>query len=379
MRYCPDCEKPYPEESYDCPNCGYSPAKEAEAETTAKIAVPVAENKEPSKFFGKNPMWIALAAAAVLIALAVGGYFLYRASQSEPSATNSGNTTSTATDTGVKAYQENLSKSWNTLRDITVELVKKDSEVVDQTSLNSFTALLTVSVNKIEQIRNEMGRLQAPDDYKLRQKNLVDAVGSYQDYLKSLLGVTSQDPAKVNSASFQPVNTAGEDAQKKVVASEKQLPFLRALPDECFILHTTLNTFYTTIWQKPQAQRPRQPANPTPAPGQAGPTAIAGDSGLASATAGGFSEAYLAGDFGSMETYLSGAGRNFQFNYAQTPYSYEYGDATGQADTVRIIYLFAGTGDVPFLEDWAFQVAYVNDNVMIINSTLILRSDFTNN
>ncbi|MDO8736360.1 MAG: hypothetical protein Q7K29_04680, partial [Thermoleophilia bacterium] len=55
------------------------------------------------------------------------------------------------------------------------------------------------------------------------------------------------------------------DAQKKVVASERQLPFLKALPDECFILHTTLNTFYTTIWQKPQTQTPRTPA-PTPTP-----------------------------------------------------------------------------------------------------------------
>lgn len=403
MRYCPDCKKPYPEEAYDCPECGYSPDAEAAAEATARIAVPQqkvhadapADEAAPvgggpapeqpvlqqdagktSKFFGKKPLWIALAIAAALIVIAVGGFFLYRSTRSDNPAANSG-TASTATDSSIKAYQDNLNKSWNSLRDITVELVKKDREVVDQASLNSFTALLTISTDKVEQIRNEMGRIEAPQDYRLRQQNLVDAVGSYRDYLKSLLAVTAQDPAKINSASFQPVNTAGEDAQKKVVASEKQLPFLRALPDECFILHTTLNTFYTTIWKQPTAPRPAPGANSRP--GQAGAGVIAADSGLTSATAGGFSEAYLAGDYGAMESYLSGSGWNFEFNYAQPPYSYEYGDPTGQADTVRIIYLFAGTGDQPYLEDWAFQVAYVNDNAMIINSTLMLRSEFTNN
>lgn len=128
--------------------------------------------------------------------------------------------------------------------------------------------MLTVSYDKIEQVRNEMGGMQVPADYKKRHDELIDAVGSYRDYLKSLMNVTSVDPSKVVAADFEPVNSAGADAQKKVVAIEKQLAFLRALPDECFILHTTLNPFYTAIWQnKPQPQAPRAPAPaPTPAP-----------------------------------------------------------------------------------------------------------------
>lgn len=311
----------------------------------------------------------------MLAALIVGGVLLYLNSRSEPAATP-GTTANTTTDPGIKTYQDSLDTSWNTLRDITVELVKKDSEVVDQASLNAFTALLTVSTDKVEQVRNEMGRVQVPDEYVLRHKNLVDAVGSYRDYLKSLLSVTSQDPAKVTAASFQPVNTLGEDAQKKVVASEKQLPFLRALPDECFILHTTLNTFYTSIWQKPQAQ-PQRPAQAgTPPANQTGGSVIAADSGLTSATAGGFSEAYLAGDYNAMESYLYGSGWNFEFDYSELPFSYEYGDATGSADTVRITYLFARVDGSTFLEDWAFQVAVVNGNASIINSSLVLRTDF---
>lgn len=292
MRDCPDCEKPYPEEDFECPDCGYSPEVERDAEVTAKMTVPAVPEgtaeaaphaetgtgggpAEPVPETGpgaekglksrKNLVPLALGAAVVIAAI-VGGILLYLHGRSEPTAATTTTSTST-TDTGVKAYQENLNENWNTLRDITVELVKKDSEVADQASLNSFNALLTVSADKIEQIRNEMGRMQVPDDYKLRHQNLVDAVGSYRDYLKSLIVVTSVDPAKVVAADFEPVNTAGADAQKKVAASEKQLPFLRALPDECFILHTTLNTFYTTIWQQPQPQTPRTPAPaPTPAP-----------------------------------------------------------------------------------------------------------------
>lgn len=291
MRYCPNCKKPYPEDDYDCPDCGYSPGSEQEAEVTAKMPVPVVPEgtaeaaphtesggggptepvpeNEPGagKWFQSRKNLILLAlGAVVVIAAIVGGILLYLHGRSEPVATTSTSTSTTKTaNTDIKEYQDNLSDNWNSLRDITVELVKKDSEVVDQASLNAFNALLTVSSDKIEQIRNEMGRMEVPDDYRLRHQNLIDAVGSYRDYLKSLLAVTSVDPAKVTAADFEPVNTAGANAQKKVVASEKQLPFLRALPDECFILHTTLNTFYTAIWQQPQAPRTPTPA-PAPAP-----------------------------------------------------------------------------------------------------------------
>ncbi|MHB8793038.1 MAG: hypothetical protein ACYC6O_06835 [Thermoleophilia bacterium] len=271
MRYCPNCEKPYPEEDYKCPDCGYSPESEHEAEVTAKMPVPAVPEGAAGKGLKsrKNIILIALG-AAVVVATIVGGIILYLHGRSEPVATPSTSSSSTKkkSNSEIQEYQDNLTENWNTLRDITVELVKKDGEVADQASLNSFNALLTVSADKIEQIRNEMGGMQVPDDYKLRHKNLVDAVGSYRDYLKSLIVVTSVDPAKVTAADFEPVNTSGEGAQKKVAASEKQLPFLRALPDECFILHTTLNTFYTTIWQQPQPQTPRTPApaTPTPAP-----------------------------------------------------------------------------------------------------------------
>lgn len=152
MRYCPDCKKPYPEEDFNCPDCGYSPVSEHEAETTAKMPVPVTpaaaaaadaappadtgtgagevppgpgagDTNEPG-FFKKNSLWLALGAIALVIAI-VGGIIIYMLSRSDaPVVTTSPTTTTTrTTDTGVKTYQENLTKSWNTLRDITVELV----------------------------------------------------------------------------------------------------------------------------------------------------------------------------------------------------------------------------------------------------------------
>lgn len=281
MKYCPNCEKAYPDKDSFCPDCGNSLDDEAQAGganeqpdqgegagTAAGGAGGAgATGAGAGSWLSQNRILIILGAAVLVIALAAGAFFLLRGG-SDPVATTptSTSTTPTATtDTAVKAYQENLTRSWNTLRDITVELVKKDKEVVDQPSLNTFNALLTLSYDKIEQVRNEMGKMQVPADQKKRHESLIDGVGSYRDYIKSLLNVTSVDPAKTVAADFEPVSTAGEDAQKKIVASEKQLPFLRALPEECFMLHTMLNTFYTAIWQAPMPQAPRA-ATPAPAP-----------------------------------------------------------------------------------------------------------------
>jgi len=289
MKYCPNCEKAYPDKDAFCPDCGNSlddeaqtgaaneqPGQTEDAGTAAAGAGPAstaggggAAGGGPGSWFYQNRVWIILGAAVVVIAITVGVLLLLRGG-SDPVATTptSTSTTPTATtDTAVKAYQDNLTRSWNTLRDITVELIKKDKEVVDQPSLNTFNALLTLSYDKIEQVRNEMGKMQVPADQKKRHDSLIDGVGSYRDYIKSLLNVTSVDPSKTVSADFEPVSTAGEDAQKKIVASEKQLPFLRALPEECFMLHTMLNTFYTAIWQAPMPQATR---TPTPAPAPAG-------------------------------------------------------------------------------------------------------------
>jgi hypothetical protein len=215
-----------------------------------------------------------VAAALLIISSTVGAILLFRSSDSPKpaanTAVNTGTTATQETDPAVVEYQDELNKSWTSLRDLNVELVKKDKEVVDQATLNSFSALLTVATDKTEQIRNEIGRIEAPEDYGIRHQNLIDAIGSHRDYLKALLAVTSVDPAKVASSDFEPVSTAAENAQKKIVASQKQLPFLRALPDECFLLHTTLNNFYTAIWQKPvPAPAPAPAPAPTPAPAPA--------------------------------------------------------------------------------------------------------------
>ncbi|MDO8736028.1 MAG: hypothetical protein Q7K29_02985, partial [Thermoleophilia bacterium] len=190
-----------------------APAAKNESIGVPKEPVPVTGPSDGKWFKSRKNLVLLALVIVVVIAAIVGGILLYLHGRPEPSATTSTiSVTNTSTiDTGVKEYQDNLNDSWNTLRDITVELVKKDSEVADQASLNSFTALLTVSSDKIEQIRNEMGRMQVPVDYKLRHKNLVDAVGSYRDYLESLLKVTSVDPAKVNAADFDLVNTIGAD------------------------------------------------------------------------------------------------------------------------------------------------------------------------
>lgn len=286
MRHCPQCNGEFPDQDKFCPDCGHvledAAGPAAESGAAAGAAAPEAAPAQawagaagaPKPSLWENPIFWIASGAGLLVVIAGAVLLLVLGGSDEPApvASTGASTTRTAstatTDSGVKKYQDDLTKSWKTLRDITVELVKKDKEVVDQASLNTFNALLTVSSDKIEQVRNEMGRLEPPKDYKDRHQNLIDAVGKYREYTKGLLSVTSQDPAKVNTASFSPVNTLGEDAKTKIEASEKQLPFLQALPDDCFTLHTSLSPFYEAIWSKPQAPAPRA-ATPAPAPAPA--------------------------------------------------------------------------------------------------------------
>lgn len=226
MHYCPDCKKPYLEDNYECPECGYSPS---------------AENKPPApseKSSSTNPLlWIggSLAIFTLITIIGLAVYFLFFRSD------------------GLAEYKEQLTKSWINVQNDADDLIDKSERVNNDTTLSAFAKDVDNFNELINEQRREINKLEPPEDLKDDQGKLTEALDEVDNYIEDLYVVVNQSAKKVNATSFSSVRNSGDSAKKVLDSAIVGFDFLENLPSEFFQLQTKLTPFYKSVWKKQRA------------------------------------------------------------------------------------------------------------------------------
>lgn len=228
MHYCPECKKPYSEDNYKCPECGYSPSEEQ------KPAAPT------EKSSSANPLLWVGGSLAIFILMAIIGlavYFIFFRSD------------------GLAEYKEQLTKVWEKVQNEADDLINKSERVNDEATLSVFANDADNFNELINDKRQKINKLESPEDLKDNQDKLTEALDEVDNYMEDLYAVVNQSAKKVNATSFSSVQSSGNSAKKVLDSAINGFDFLDKLPSEFFQLQTKLTPFYTAVWKKQRVEQ----------------------------------------------------------------------------------------------------------------------------
>lgn len=326
--------------------------------------------------------WLSMTTALVVMAAAAVFLFI----QSRDSF-QSNNISASPAGSG-SVYEDQLNEQWNAIQTVSAELIKKEQSVIDQATLDDFSASVRVASKRIDGALEGIESIPSvPEEFRNRQLELKAAINSLQDYLGKLQGLVSRQAADVNQDEFEPLDSAGSDAKKKTDLAADEMVFLERLPGALFTLQTDLLILYQSIWEKGVAPVPGQGTsqNPQSRSGQPSPVPSP-QTGAPSATETitRFGSSYVAHDINGMSRliYEPEAASDFSTQSSDAyPYSFEILEGPtmqGGNYIYRLMFLFEGANN-PFLEDWTIIVTEIGPAFYITGVNLELRSEFTDN
>lgn len=328
-----------------------------------------------SKYF-----WLSIFGPLAVIA-AVVGYLIITQSDDGPSATRS----STPLNQASSTYTDQVTGQWKAIESVCAELVKKEQGVIDQATLDSFSAAVSVGSKKIDTARKEIEAISpVPSEYRDKHFQLTASISSLEDYLAKLQALTGKKAADVKQEEFRPVDTAGSDAKIKTDLAVDEIGFLQRLPQVTFTLQTGLLTFYQSVWEKGVAAPPAPRTGVQPSsPGTAANPSLPAGAGSPDQTVWNFGASYVAGDPDGMSQYIIGQAIS-DFN-AQSGGVYPFSSEILEGPTqqggnyiYRVMYEFRiDTG--PYLEDWTMVVSQQGSAYYITGVNLELRTEYADN
>lgn len=229
MHYCPECQKPYAEDDFDCPRCGYTPSEEKTAvmKSTSQPAgeTTLTDPIESTKGSGgsKTALWVAVSLGTILVLVisGVATYFLIGTRNSS-------------------AYQQKIKAEWQIAVQRSDELTQDSANVKTETQLKPFSESLSDYRYFLLEEKAKIEAMQPPGENISQHKAVVEALDRMQMYVKSLKSGISSDLSTVTDKDFTAVDDSSGEAKASYKVALAANPFLVKIDEAFFEMHSTI-------------------------------------------------------------------------------------------------------------------------------------------